>query len=145
MVSTDPGQLALLSGTAPRKASAAARTLLRDADPLIVLHSSATAAPACWLRIPQAYREAAAWHRRRAESITPAHPASLALGHAAPFTYGSLTSYWQTVPQTADAARLSRSGAAGALPCSRLTGSPSARSLARPSGSARHGAGAAAR
>jgi len=117
VVSTDPDQLALLSGATPEAASAAVQTLLQDNDPLIVPapHLVSRTASACWLRIPQSYREAAEWRRRRAESLTPTHPVFLVLSPAAGFTYNSLIDYWGARPEIARSARLSYSTVGKAL------------------------------
>jgi hypothetical protein len=106
VVSTDPEQLALLSGTEPEAAEEAVQTLLYDNDPLIVPPPS-PAPLACWLRIPQNYREAAEWIRWRAKSIIPAHPVFLVLGPAAGFTYSRLSDTWDTAPDIARSAKLS--------------------------------------
>jgi hypothetical protein len=118
VVSTDPEQLALLSGTEPEAAVAAVQTLLHDNDPLIVPappQAAPLAAPACWLRIPQNYREAAAWIRWRAKSVIAAHPVFLMLGPAAGFTYTRLSTCWDTAPSIAKDAKLSYTTASRAL------------------------------
>jgi hypothetical protein len=117
VVSTDPEQLALIAGTQPQAAADAVQTLLHDNDPLIVPEPSPapSAAPACWLRIPQNYREAAGWRRRRAESIIPTHPVFLLLGPAAGFTYSMLSDFWDAAPDIARSAKLSDATGSKAL------------------------------
>lgn len=117
VVSTDPEQLALLAGTQPEATAEAVQTLLHDNDPLIVPDPSRapSAAPACWLRIPQNYREAAGWRRRRAEFIIPTHPVFLLLGPAAGFTYSSLSDFWDAAPNIARSAKLSYATGSKAL------------------------------
>jgi hypothetical protein len=117
VVSTAPEQLALLSGTKPEAAADAVQTLLHDSDPLIVPAPipAPLGAPACWLRIPQEYRNAAAWIRWRAKSITPTHPVFLVLGPAAGFTYSRLSNDWDAATDIAKSAKLSQTTGSQAL------------------------------
>lgn len=117
VVSTDPDQLALLSGTTPEAAATAVQALLHDNDPLIVPAPwpAPSAASACWLRIPKNYRQAAKWLRRRAGRLTPAHPVFLVLGPAAGFTYSSLDSAWLATSDIVRETRLSYATASKSL------------------------------
>ena len=117
VVSTGPEQLALLSGTQPEAAEGAVQALLDDDDPLIIPAPGPAlpGTPACWLRVPQSYREEAEWRRRRAESITPTHPVFLVLGPAAGFTYSGLCNEWEDPRDVAEAAKLSHGVAGQAL------------------------------
>lgn len=117
VVSTNPEQLALLSGTQPQAAAGAVQTLLDDDDPLIVPAPSPVppGAPACWLRIPQGYRDDAQWIRWRAKSIIPTHPVFLMLGPAAGLTYCRLSNDWDAAPDIAASAKLSRATTSQAL------------------------------